>query len=228
LDCSPRSGGAPKIIFGAGFGKKDFGDRANANPLCKFALAASRLGIKKDTAKEKRPFSDAEIGIFREALRNEPEWMAVSFEVSLYQALRMRHCQFPLAWVDFERGVIEYPQGFSKTKKRFSQPFDERLRPLLLWLKDKGREITCEIPKMASKAWWVFFRRLKIEGVYFHCLRVNWITRAAKAGVPIAEAMQFVAHSSTEVHRIYLKLSAGDIMSVPAMVRLPEPTGREP
>ena len=147
--------------------------------------------------------------------------MQICFEVGLYQALRLRQCAFPMSCVNFDRGTITYPFTIVKGKNPFTHPIDPRLAPLLRRLAADGRTKTCEIPKMPSKAWWLFFKRLGIRDLCFHCLRVNWITRAAIAEVPEAKAMKFVNHASTEIHRIYRKLSSDDIMGVPARVALP-------
>lgn len=193
------------------------------------------LGIPKDVPKEKRPFTDAEIVQIRKALLEYPEWMSIIFEIALHQALRLRQCRFPMSAIDWKRGahgVITYPRAIVKGKTAFSHPVDARLVPLLRRLQADGREWTCEdfdAPRKAgekmtlpSKAWFHFFRKLKMKGVSFHCCRVTWITRACLADVPVAKAMRFCNHGSTEVHRIYQKLGAEDIMTVPAMVAFPD------
>ena len=186
---------------------------------------AHRLGITRIKAEEKRPFTDDEIQKIRLALREWPDWMAISFELGLHQALRLRQTSFPLSCVDWIRGTISYPSKIVKGSKPFTHPIDGRVRPLLEKLRDAKAEMTCVIPpnnELPSKTWWRFFRKIGIKGVCFHCTRVTWITRAAIAGVPISKAMRFVNHGSEEVHRIYTKLQAHDIMDVPSLVSFPD------
>ena len=186
---------------------------------------AYRNGIKRIKAEEKRPFTDEEIQKIRLALNDGPSWMAISFELALHQALRLRQTSFPLSCVDWKRGTITYPRKIVKGNKPFTHPIDDRIRPLLEKLKEADAKMTCVIPpdqELPSKTWWRFFKKHDIKDVCFHCTRVTWITRAAIAGVPISKAMRFVNHGSEEVHRIYTKLQAHDIMDVPAMVTYPD------
>lgn len=186
---------------------------------------AFRLGIKKINAEEKRPFTDEEISKIRAGLTEYPEWMSISFELGLHQALRLRQTSFPLSCVDWKRNTITYPRTIVKGSKAFTHPIDARIRPLLEKLQKDGAKMTCAIPpnkELPSKSWWRFFKKLGIRDVCFHCTRVTWITRAAIAGVPISKAMRFVNHGSEEVHRIYTKLKADDIMEVPSMISYPE------
>ena len=186
---------------------------------------AKDLGIKRIKGEEKRPFTDDEIQTIRRALRNWPKWMATAFELGLHQALRLSQTAFPLSCINWERGVITYPGTIVKGSKPFSHPIDSRVRPRLEKLKDSGATVTCQIPpnkELPSKTWWKFFREVGIPDVCFHCTRVTWITRAAIAGVNMSQAMRYVNHGSEEVHRIYVKLLAEDIMGVPA--KIPYPT----
>ena len=187
-------------------------------------IVTESLGIKKAAVPEKRALTNEEIKKIRKNLVNEPDWMGICFEISLYQALRLQQCAFPLSCCDFKRGTITYPSEIVKGvgDVNFTHPIDPRLLPLLKRLHAEGRVKTCEIPQMASKAWWKFFKKIGIHGICFHCLRVNWITRAAIAEIPLAKTMRFVNHASSEIHRVYTKLQSDDIKDVPSRVQLPE------
>ena len=217
LQCGHNTARTDLKIFSIILDEAVRSDLAEANP-------AFRLGIRKIRAEEKRPFTNEEITFIRKQLVDYPEWMSVSFELGLHQALRLRQTSFPLSCIDFDRGVITYPCKIVKGNKNFSQPIDERVRPLLERLRDSGAKVTCTLPpdvKLPSKWWWQFFKKNNIEGVCFHCTRVTWITRAAIAGVHISKAMKFVNHGSEEVHRIYTKLEVDDIMDVPSKLSFP-------
>lgn len=47
------------------------------------------------------------------------------------------------------------------------------------------------------------------------------ITRLARSGVPEAKAMKFVGHASTEIHRIYQRLSVDDLACCHDPLQLP-------
>lgn len=59
----------------------------------------------------------------------------------------------------------------------------------------------------------MFFKAIGLPHLCFHCTRVTVITRMARAGVPISQAMRYVGHASTAVHKIYQRLAASDLSS---------------
>lgn len=184
--------------------------------------AASKLGIEKNRPEEKPAMTDEEITTIRQELTKEPAWMSICFEIALHQALRLRQCAFPISCIDLDRMTLTYPTDIVKGKRPFSHPIDPRIVPLLQKLKARKRKKTCEIPDMPSKAFWLFFKRIGMRHLCFHCTRVTWITRAAIGNVPIQKAMRFVNHASTEIHKIYLRLVSDDLQDVPMMVKLPD------
>jgi hypothetical protein len=105
-----------------------------------------------------------------------------------------------------------------KGAKAFTQPIAPALAPTLkkiVALRTAQSATTlCEVPPFASLKWRVYLDGFGYKGISHHCLRVSWISRAAKAGVPISQTMRFVNHSSQTIHRLYQKLS-------PALVPLP-------
>jgi len=86
------------------------------------------------------------------------------------------------------------------------------LKPLLESLKNK--EITCKLPKMASKEFGRDFlhRQLGLKHLCFHCLRVTKITSMMREDVPTALAMRLVNHSDELVHKIYQRHSMHELM----------------
>lgn len=76
-----------------------------------------------------------------------------------------------------------------------------------------GASTLADMPDMASLHWRKFLDSLGMTNVSHHSLRVRWVSEAAKAGIHEAAAMRFSGHSSSEVHRIYLKLTTADLAS---------------
>ena len=74
----------------------------------------------------------------------------------------------------------------------------------------RSKDYSCALPVMAAKEWHTLFREIGLPHLCFHCTRVTVITRMAREGVPIAQAMRFVGHASEAIHRIYQRLAAPD------------------
>jgi len=171
-----------------------------------------KLGIAKDPAKQKPEMTGAEIATIRAALVDRPEWMRTSFEIALHQGCRLRETSVPLADIDLERKTIRFSaKGRRGTKHVFTTQLHPALEPLVRSLAKAGRPVTCELPQMAAKEWHFFFKGLKLGHLCFHCTRVTVITRMARAGVPISQAMAFVGHASETIHRVYQRRATGDL-----------------
>lgn len=171
-----------------------------------------KLGIQKTPAKQKREMLGDEIAKVRAALVSRPEWMRVSFEIALHQGCRLSETALPLAAVDLEKNTIQFTAKGRKGEKHvFTTQLHSGLRPMLEAMVREGREVTCVLPKMAAKEWHSFFKEIGLPHLCFHCTRVTVITRLARAGVPIQQAMAFVGHASETIHRVYQKLQAPDL-----------------
>ena len=171
-----------------------------------------KLGIRKDPPKQKPEMTDAEIALIRAALDSRPEWMRISFEIALHQGCRLSETSLPLSQVDLTRETITF---FAKgrgngLKNVFTTQLHPRLRALFARLAMDGRERSCILPVMAAKEWHSFFREIRLPHLCFHSTRVTVITRMAREGVPIAQAMRYVGHASEAIHRIYQRLAAPD------------------
>jgi len=172
---------------------------AVANPL-------AALKIRRDEAKKKRAFTSEEIDQCREALKTEPEWMRVSFEIALFTGCRLRETRIPFSDIDLDAEIptITFAAPKGGTRAAFSVPLPEALIPMLRDMERKKMSHTIDkFPFQPSRRWQQFFQKLKIEGVCFHCLRVTKITRMRRAGVPREVAMRLVNHSSELVHLLY-------------------------
>jgi integrase len=179
---------------------------------------ARRLHIEKTASPEKVPWSEFEVAQVEKELagREKFNWMHVTFLMGLYQAVRLRQSQIPLSCIDFRRRIIAYPAGKVKGGKSYSQPIDPGFYPILQELvahrQSLGSPILCEIPLLASVQWRRFLDELGLKHLVHHGLRATWITRAALAGVPESLAKRFVNHASSQVHSIYQKITATDLM----------------
>lgn len=188
------------------------------------ASPLERMGIKRHKSPEKPEATDNEIAATRAELKRREghlpigeRWMSVSFEISLHQGCRLAETSLPLANIDVEARTIRFTQKGDRT---FTTRLHDGLVPLVRELKAARLERTCKLPTMASKHWHWFFKGRHDSGHHdkavaprlcFHCLRVTVISRMARAGVPMAQAMAFVGHADSAVHRIYQRLTAPDL-----------------
>lgn len=168
-----------------------------------------RLGIKKDEIEEKRELTDDEIERCLALLPEEDEWLQRAFLIGLHTGLRLRETRLNMDLVDFSRNIITIEKPKGGKKKAFSRPLPQALRPLLESL--QGQKYTHEFPFQPSRCFQNFFGRAKVEGVSFHSLRVTYVTRLHRAGVPLSAAMRLVNHSSQVVHRIYTRMNVDDV-----------------
>jgi integrase len=174
-----------------------------ANPIRK-------LGIAKNPAAEKREITDEEITRCIQNLEIEPDWMKLAFFIGLHTGCRLKETSLTMKLVDFKRGTITFPCPKGGRKKAFTRPLPSELDPILRPLTGKERSHT--LPEHASRSLGRFFKRCGVEGVTFHNLRVSYVTRLHRAGVPLSAAMRLVNHSSEIVHEIYNRLSVDDVM----------------
>jgi integrase len=178
---------------------------ANINPC-------EKLGIQKDAAKEKREITDEELKIIRRELATRPLWMQTSFEIAIHQGCRLSETALPLERVDLDRKKITFKaKGRKGSPHVFTTALHPGLRPLFEKMKREKAKMTCELPIMAAKEWHFFFKEINLSDLSFHCTRVTVITRLARAGVPISEAMAYVGHASETIHRVYQKLASSDL-----------------
>jgi integrase len=181
------------------------------------ANTITRLGIQKQKAREKPEITKDQEEAIRLELKavvngtNEPkwpEWMSTAFELGIHQGCRIRETSVPFKDIDFERQTITFN---AKGSKRFTTALHPNLLPILKKLKERGDQVTCELPALPSKWFWMFFKNLGMPGVSFHCTRVTVVTRLARAGVPMSQAMRFVGHASETIHRVYQRLGVDDL-----------------
>ncbi len=182
-----------------------------------------RLGVAKEESKEKPELTDEDIIEIRAALKNRDRWMQISFEIAIHTGCRQSETQIDLRDVDFKRKTITFANPKGGKARAFTVPMPSALEPLLRSLKDSGAKYTLDNPPyMLGKNWWCFFRHeLKRPELCFHCARVTFVTRLARAGVPLSAAMRLVNHSSTLVHRIYQRLGVDDVRQWESAIAIP-------
>jgi len=188
------------------------------------------LRLARTPVKEKQPFSDEQLSRLDEvfaagaheyqlsghAFRVERYgWEHVTYLLGRYQAARLMSARVPLDCLDLEAARIHYPAAIVKGGKAYSQPINGRLLPELRAIVARrragGATTLCEPPELASLCWRQFLDSLGMTNVSHHSLRVRWVSEAARAGIPEAAAMRFSNHSSSDVHRIYLRISQDDM-----------------
>jgi integrase len=195
---------------------------ADANPLVS-------LKLRRDKPAKKPEMTDKEIGEIRAALQNEPEWMQISFDIGLNTGCRLRETRIPVECLDFGEDKITFPAPKGGEERAFSIPMPTALRPLLHRIRKSKRKFTLEFPFQPSRRWQQFFIKMGMRHLCFHCLRVTYVNRLRRAGVPREAAMRLVNHSSELVHQIYQREKVDDIAPWRDAVRFPslEPGDRK-
>jgi integrase len=176
-----------------------------ANPLVS-------LKLRRDKARKKPELKNEEIGAIKDALQTEPEWMQVAFEIGLNTGCRLGETRIPLECIDFGETKITFPNPKGGEQKAFSIPMPTALVPLLQKLKAENRAYTLDFPFQPSRRWQQFFIKMKMPHLCFHCLRVTYINRLRRAGVPREAAMRLVNHASALVHEVYQREKVDDVM----------------
>jgi integrase len=181
------------------------------------------LGLQRLKPEPKWEFTDAHIQLIWEKLQAEAEWMRVNFLICLHTGCRLREAAVPLDCVNLETRFIHFPD--TKGDKPFTVPLRDDLIPLFQRLKrERPGQAAFDMPRMPSKEWWAFFRRIGLPQYCMHGLRVTFISRLARAKVPMSEAMKLVNHASEEIHRIYQRFEPEDLRESLAKAKLPSLT----
>ncbi len=191
---------------------------ATKNPARKLGIEGEEAGLKPD-------ITDAELALIFAALKKRDVWMQRSFFLALNTGLRFATTMLDRRDVSLERNqiVIEKPKG--GRKRAFAIPIYPEIADLIRkWMKSGDRYLWSLPPAeldFASLVWTKFFREIGLPHLCFHCTRVTFITRGALGGVPESMMMKMVNHASTEVHRIYQRLAAGDALRYRAQIAIP-------
>jgi hypothetical protein len=195
---------------------------ATGNPC--FAIGDD---MPAEAAKIKEEFTDADIALIRsefkrrEGLGRPSDWMPIAFEIALHQCCRLSATQIPMERIDFERRTIRFHE---KGGIVFTVPMHPGIEPLLRRLRDEGRGVTCKLEPFSSRNFSRFLRSIGLAHS-FHSTRVTGISRMARAGVPIQQAMAYVHHGDWAVHKIYQRLKPADVQGCHAALVFGPPGG---
>lgn len=168
-----------------------------------------RLGVQRDDPEEKPELSDEQINTIRAGLKNEAEWMRVSFEIALQSGMRFEETKVQRKNVDYSKGDIFLPSPKGGRKRAFIHTASDDLIAYLKKLFSDGRTVTWTLPKgiFPGLIWRAFFDSIDLEQpVSFHCTRVTYISRGERAGVPESVMCKQVNHADTLIHRIYSRV----------------------
>jgi integrase len=188
---------------------------ADANPLVS-------LKLRRDKAPKKPELTDKEVSQIREALKEEPEWMQTAFDISLHTGCRLRETRLPMNCIDFKENKITFPTPKGGEDRAFSVPMPSALHPLLERLRKTKQKFTVEFPFQPSRRWQQFFIKINKPHLCFHCLRVTYVNRLRRAGVPREAAMRLVNHSSELIHQVYQREKVEDVAQWRDAVQFPE------
>jgi len=177
---------------------------ADANPLVS-------LKLRRDKAAKKPELTDDEIVLVRDALCEEPEWMQVAFEIALHTGCRLRETRIPLSCIDFAEKKITFPSPKGGEDRAFSIPTPTALQPMFERMRSTKTQFTLDFPFQPSRRWQQLFIKLKKAHLCFHCLRVTYVNRLRRAGVPRDAVMRLVNHASELVHRVYQREKVEDV-----------------
>lgn len=180
-------------------------EHIEANPLFK-------LKLDKDRPAKKPEITNTEIKTIRIALKREPEWMQIAFEIALHTGCRLSETRIPLDCINFSENKITFPSPKGGEDRAFSIPMPSALRQVFRRLARQRRIFTLDLPFQASRCWQRLFARIGMDHLCFHCLRVTYVNRLRRAGVPRDAAMRLVNHASELVHKIYPREKVEDVM----------------
>lgn len=178
---------------------------ADTNPL-------ASLKLRRDPSTKKPELTDEEIAAIQTALTKEPEWMQISFAIALNTGCRLRETRIPISCIDLAESKITFPSPKGGESRAFSIPMPSALRPMLAKVVAAKHRFTVEIPFQPSRRWQQFFIKIKKPHLCFHCLRVTYVNRLRRAGVPREAAMRLVNHSSDLVHQVYQREKIEDVV----------------
>jgi integrase len=185
------------------------------------ANSLASLKLKRDKAAKKPELTDKEVTEIREKLKDEPEWMQVAFDISLHTGCRLRETRIPLNCIDLVENKITFGTPKGGEDRAFSVPMPTALRPLFERIVKTKQQFTLEFPFQPSRRWQQFFIKIKKPHLTFHCLRVTYVNRLRRAGVPREAAMRLVNHSSELIHQIYQRERVEDVAQWRDAVKFP-------
>jgi len=179
-------------------------------------MAMVDFRARKAPITRKPIFTDEDIARVRRALAvpHVPDWMRISFEISLHTGCRLKETRIPLNCVDLQTSTITFPMPKGGAGRSYTIPIPDGLLPMLTKMKATPRSHTFEWPGCGTKVsshWRKFFNLLGLRKHSFHGLRATRVTNLRRAGIVQSVAMRLVNHSSSLVHELYQRHSVEDL-----------------
>ncbi len=169
------------------------------------------LILPKAEVPEKPEITDEEVERIEAALADAPQWMQRSWLIATSTGCRLRETRIEMRNVDLDNGTLHFPNPKGGRGRAYTIPIPAGLRPLFEEMSANREKVTLELPFQPSRAWRAFFDELGLRHLCFHCTRVTFVSRLARAGAPIGVAMRLVNHSSELVHRLYRRTRADEL-----------------
>jgi hypothetical protein len=164
-------------------------------------------GIEKYPKRMMNQFTDRELNMVWDALKERPMWMTVSFVLGLYHGSRISATRIE-PW-QVEDKIIHF---LEKGGVRHSVPISPLAQPFLTKVRLHGNALGVSRNSM-SPMFSSLFKKLKMPHV-FHDTRVTCVTRMALSGVPQQLAQAYVNHSSSLIHRIYVRVNPDQLKAI--------------
>lgn len=180
---------------------------------------AAAMGIRMEKCKVKPEITEQHLRVIHDSLAGEPAWMLTAFTISLYTGCRIAETRIRMDCVDLERRKIHFADP--KGGKPFTVPMRAELVPLFTRLAESGAEWTYDPQPMPSLVWCKFFKRISLSQYSFHCLRVTFISRGARAGVDERAMRRLVNHASETIHAVYQRFTTDDLRAPLDAIPLP-------
>lgn len=167
--------------------------------------------LPKEPPAEKPEITADEQQQVEAALASAPIWMQRSWQIAMATGCRLRETEIDIRNVDLVGGSLHLPSPKGGRARAYTIPLPASLRQLFEGMLAEGERKTLTIPFQPSRAWRAFFDELGLKHLCFHCTRVTFVTRLARAGAPLGVAMALVNHSSELVHRLYRRTRADEL-----------------
>lgn len=190
-----------------------------ANPCLQLGLKRAKAKVKPEITDEEFERIESALVLPDELARPYSEALRISWQIAMRQVCRLSETCVPLRDVNLDEGTITF---VVKGGREHTQLIHHELLPLFRKLKEERREFAFTMPGNFSRKWQDFFERHGMEHLTFHCTRVTGATRLRRAGVDQRTAQEFVGHSSTLIHRIYVRERREDqVAALNALSRSP-------
>ena len=150
-----------------------------------------------------------------------PQWMQDSFAVALHTGCRWGETCFDVrADYQEDRRLLTFPRPKGGVSRAYTVPVNDHLHALIMDWRGRGRQWSVECPEtQPAWRWSAFFKDIGLGQYCFHCLRVTYVSRGARAGVPENVMRMLVNHAGPTVHRIYQRYEPTQLQQAVAAIQ---------